>query len=94
MNSTITARNGSSLLTFGFALFAVLRLADYIFYGHKIPDLLSAIAFALMGYGFFKNGGRSKPSSPGDTSFDHIAHWGMIIGLFLGLGTIVSKYIA
>ena len=93
MNSTIATRNGYSVLAFGLALFAVLRLADYFFYGHKIPDLLSAIAFALMGYGFFKNGGRNKPSTPGEP-FDRIAHWGMIIGLFLGLGTLAAKYIA
>ena len=46
-----------------------------------------------MGYGFFKNGGRNKPSTPGEP-FDRIAHWGMIIGLFLGLGTLAAKYIA
>lgn len=80
MNSTITARNGSNALVIGFALFAALRLADYFFYGQKTADLLSAIAFVLMGYGFFKNGGRSKPSVPGEP-FDRIAHWGMIIGL-------------
>ncbi|WP_449447524.1 hypothetical protein [Thermomonas brevis] len=94
MNSTTQKTiNGAKLLTIGFALFAMLRLADYTFYGHKTSDLLSSISFALMGYGFFKNGGRGKPSAPGE-SFDHIAHWGMIIGLVLGLGTLAAKYIA
>ena len=93
MNSTLSPRNGSSLLTFGFALFTVLKLADYFSYGRNISDLLSAIAFALLAYGLFKNGGRDKPSSPGEP-FDRVAHWGMIMGLVIGLGTLVAKHIA
>jgi hypothetical protein len=93
MHSRIAPRNGATLLVFGFALFAILRLADYFFYGHNISDLLSAIAFALMGYGFFKNGARNSPSAPGKP-FDRIAYWAVVIGLVLGLGTITAKYIA
>lgn len=93
MNSTIKTQPGAIALTVGFSLFAILRLVDYFFYGHKIPDVVSAIAFALMSYGFFKNGGRSRPSIP-DEPFDQLAHWGLIFGVLLGVGALVAKYIA
>ena len=93
MNSTPKPHTGANVLAVGFSLFAILRLADYFFYGHKIPDLLSAIAFALMSYGFFKNGGRNRPSIPGEP-FDQVAHWGLILGVLLGVGALAAKYIA
>ena len=93
MNSTLKAHPGANILAVGFSLFAILRLADYFFYGHKIPVLVSAIAFALMGYGLFKNGGRNRPSIPGEP-FDQVAHWALILGVILGVGALAAKYFA
>jgi len=93
MNSTLKAHTGAKVLAVGFSLFAILRLADYFYYGQKVPDLVSAAAFALMAYGFLKNGGRDRPSVPGEP-FDRLANWGLILGLLLGLGALMAKYIA
>jgi hypothetical protein len=38
------------------ALIGVIRLADFLFYGHRLEHLVAGIGFSLMGFGTFLNG--------------------------------------
>ncbi len=89
-----------SNLTSGAKVFLVVavvlgavNLVDFIFYGQQLYDLAAAVGFALMAYGTYKNGNRSRPSSDNDPTFDKRAQYAMVAGVLLALGVIAARYL-
>lgn len=70
-----------------------VNLIDYIYYGEQLDDLAAAIGFALMAYGAYKNGNRSKPSSDSDPTFDKYARYATVIGVLLMLGAMAMRHL-
>lgn len=73
-------------------ILGLVNLIDFVFYGHRTPDLLVAIGFALMAYGTYWNWNRSRPDSDGDPTFYKAAQYATAIGVILILASMIARY--
>jgi hypothetical protein len=73
-------------------ILCVVNLIDFAFYEHRLTDLVIAAGFALMAYGTYKNGNRSRPDHEGDPTFDKNAQYATGAGVILVLGSFVARY--
>ena len=48
--------NSAKFVAVAFALVGAIRMADFIFYGQELRDVLAGVGFGLMSYGIYKNG--------------------------------------
>lgn len=75
------------------AVLGAINLVDFLFYGRKITDLIIAIGFALMAYGTYKNGNRSRPDSADDPTLDKNAQYATVAGVVLVAGAVLASYL-
>jgi hypothetical protein len=71
----------------------VVNLADFVFYGRRATDLAVAAGFALMAYGTYRNGNRSRPDHENDPTFDKKAQYATVAGIVVVLGAIAAQYL-
>lgn len=79
----------SSVTKFTFALFFVasaINLIDFIFYIQEPRIMISAIGYALMAYGTYKNGFTKEGSDLG-------GRYGLIVGFVLVAAGFAMKYL-
>ena len=79
-------------LVVAIALCAV-NLADFAFYERRPTDLVVAAGFALMAYGTYRNGNRSRPEHAHDRTFDTKAQYGTVAGIVLVVGAIAAQHL-
>ena len=72
----------AKILVVGFTIFALLTFADY-FYAHQAISLIKALGFALLAYGLHRSSER-----PGD----RIGLYATLLGLAIGIGTLVTRF--
>lgn len=73
-------------------ILCIANLIDFAFYERRLTDLVVAVGFALMAYGTYKNGNRSRPDYEGDPTFDKNAQYATGAGVILVLGSFVARY--
>ena len=81
------SKKAPKILFYGFVFFTLAKAVDYLFYGLHVKDLVSAISFAFLALGFFRidtSGGRE----------DRTTVTLLVVGLALGIGQILMRYIA
>ena len=85
--ATQFSRKAPKILFFGFAVFSIAGLIDYIFYGFHAHDLVRTISFALLALGYFRidrAGGKEDKASVAI----------LVTGLALGIGQILMRHLA
>ena len=70
-----------------FVIFSVAHLVDFIYYGREPRNLISAIAFALMSFGIYKNGFANEAPDP-------VGRYASIVGIVMALVAIAMRYLA
>ena len=89
MNSISKApiTGSAKFMLVAFVILGVIRLADFIFYGQELRDLIAGIGFALMSFGIYKNGfGKDASDLPG--------RYASIAGIIMVLAAIAMRYLA
>lgn len=96
MKNGIVRRNltaGAKVFLVVAVVLGAINLVDFLFYGRKITDLVIAIGFALMAYGTYRNGNRSRPDSTDDPTFDKNAQYATVAGIILVVGAVLATYL-
>lgn len=84
---------GAKVFLVAAIVLCVVNFADFTFYGRRATDLIVAAGFALMAYGTYKNGNRSRPDYENDPTFDRNAQYATVAGVILVLGAFVAQYL-
>lgn len=74
------------------AILGLINLADFLFYGRQLTDLIVALGFALMAYGTYKNGLR-RFRDQGEPARDKVAQYASGAGMLMVLGSIAAGYV-
>lgn len=89
MNSIFKApiSTGAKITLVFFALASIVNLTDFIFYAQEPRKMISAIGYALMSYGTYKNGPTKEPRDLG-------GRYGLIVGFVMVFAGFAMRYLS